>query len=596
MMVVFFTLFFSQAYSEEVKGTNILNFDQPWQFWANTSSPPIWPITTSPNTFDALSLLAPDFGVSMDRWANLQVNGEFQTGTAWWTGFYAPFSIRTQKQFTAYLPEILKTQKTLTKKGLPHYSRTELIVDAEESGLESMFFYTTFQVDNPETFAALQIQSKFEQGLEVYLNDTLLLSYQIPLPPATTAPEYTSQEAPPWLQMNVGKSARWEYAWQGLPNVLKKGENFISVKVVKSEKTANPLMYFDLQLRGYAIEWLKEPYLMNPSSRSMVVGWESSVIADGVVTVCEVNAPQSCQEFSSTASTLHQITLQNLKSNTQYEYEASFSYQNQVYRYPKQKFRTLPSSQQKFSFYLYGDSRGFDNIHKKVADSIVAHHQKNSSLFVIHTGDMVTHGYIWDLWESKFFTPSVSLYRELPIVPVTGNHEQNQKLYYDYFNLPGNEAYYNFTQGNTEFFAINTNISFSPKSAQYKWFEEQLRKSTAKWKIVMFHHPPYSCSPVRKPGEKYVREYLVPLMERYGVDLVLLGHDHLYGRSRDINGIIYVTSGGGGAGLYPAEPDEFNPVCIKQHHFVYFSVSTASIDWVAIDIKGNVIDTYQITK
>ena len=83
-------------------------------------------------------------------------------------------------------------------------------------------------------------------------------------------------------------------------------------------------------------------------------------------------------------------------------------------------------------------------------------------------------------------------------------------------------------------------------------------------------------------------------MEKYGVSLVLLGHDHLYGKTRDINGIIYVTSGGGGSPLYPAKTDEYSDVCIKAYNYVRFSVTDKKISWKAFDLDGKVIDTHTI--
>ena len=334
---------------------------------------------------------------------------------------------------------------------------------------------------------------------------------------------------------------------------------------------------------------------MNPKSDSVVLGYETSVSSNAEVIVCMQNEPNNCSVFTDNEpKTLHNITLNNLVPDTWYTYEARYMYRGTTTSYPVQKFRTLPSTKRDFSFYLYGDSRANEKVHSQIANRIVSDNQRSQSLFVVHTGDMVTHGYDWKLWEMHFFRPTENLYRTLPIVPVLGNHEQNQKLYYDYFDLPNNESWYSFKQGNAEFFALNTNIAFSPKSQQYKWFESALQKSTSKWKIVIFHHPPFSCSPSRKPGAMNVRNHLVPVMEKYKVNLVLLGHDHLYGRTNPINGIVYVTSGGGGAGLYSAEPDEFSPVCIRKHHFVRFDVKKEKLSWKAIDLNGNVIDEFQL--
>ena len=81
----------------------------------------------------------------------------------------------------------------------------------------------------------------------------------------------------------------------------------------------------------------------------------------------------------------------------------------------------------------------------------------------------------------------------------------------------------------------------------------------------------------RKDNREPDHEYLVPLMEEHGVDLVLLGHDHLYGRSRKVNGVTYVISGGGGSSLYRTSTDDIMEVCEKRYNYVRFQVSEQSI-------------------
>ena len=68
------------------------------------------------------------------------------------------------------------------------------------------------------------------------------------------------------------------------------------------------------------------------------------------------------------------------------------------------------------------------------------------------------------------------------------------------------------------------------------------------------------------------------------------GHDHLYGRTRPINGVVYLTSGGGGL-TYDGKADEYNDICVKAFHYVRLHVNDQHIKWSAIDIDGNTIET-----
>lgn len=73
---------------------------------------------------------------------------------------------------------------------------------------------------------------------------------------------------------------------------------------------------------------------------------------------------------------------------------------------------------------------------------------------------------------------------------------------------------------------------------QLDWLERTLASTDATWRIVALHHPPYSSGWHGSATD--VREAFQPIFERYGVQLVLAGHDHDYQRSVPINGITYV--------------------------------------------------------
>ena len=93
------------------------------------------------------------------------------------------------------------------------------------------------------------------------------------------------------------------------------------------------------------------------------------------------------------------------------------------------------------------------------------------------------------------------------------------------------------------------------RNAQLAWLNEALAKSEARWKVVFLHHSIYSAATRRggHGGERSVltlRALLEPIFVRGGVDLVLAGHDHHYGRStlQPVNSptghqVQYVTAG-----------------------------------------------------
>jgi len=128
-------------------------------------------------------------------------------------------------------------------------------------------------------------------------------------------------------------------------------------------------------------------------------------------------------------------------------------------------------------------------------------------------------------------------------------------------------------------------------SGQKAWLERELARERAGWTIVFFHHPLYSATPKRQVDDALRRARIAPLLERGKVDLVLAGHDHYYHRSHPVSvgrewTILHVTTGGGGAGLYEADPRDWTATYRRAHHYVWIDVespATARIEARAVD-------------
>lgn len=133
--------------------------------------------------------------------------------------------------------------------------------------------------------------------------------------------------------------------------------------------------------------------------------------------------------------------------------------------------------------------------------------------------------------------------------PSLGNHDwytKGAEPYLDYFTLPGNERYYDFIKGPIHFFVLDSDENepdgININSKQYKWFENEIKKSNKKFKIVYFHHAPYTSG---AHGSTLSMKWP---FEKLGVNFVLSGHDHDYERI-SVNGLQYVVVGTGGKEL-----------------------------------------------
>ncbi|MFP2898471.1 discoidin domain-containing protein [Corallococcus sp. 4LFB] len=175
-------------------------------------------------------------------------------------------------------------------------------------------------------------------------------------------------------------------------------------------------------------------------------------------------------------------------------------------------------------------------------------------------------------FQAHLFTPMAGLLREVPMFATPGNHEYvtNQaQPYLDSMYLPannpqGSERYYSFDWGPVHFLSLDSNCAVGlasadrcTLSAQKTWAEADLAANTRPWTVVFFHHPSWSSG--EHGSQLTMRRQFGPLFEKYGVDLVLTGHDHDYERSKPMygdnvasstqRGIPYLVVGSGGATL-----------------------------------------------
>jgi predicted phosphodiesterase len=175
-----------------------------------------------------------------------------------------------------------------------------------------------------------------------------------------------------------------------------------------------------------------------------------------------------------------------------------------------------------------------------------------------------------------------------------GNHDilvDGGHYEFDELNMP--HARYTRRVGNIEFFILNSN---SVNPTQTAWLEDRLAASTARWKIAVFHHPPWTCGGHR--GNSAVVAQWVPLFEQYGVDLVLSGHDHNYQRFAAENGVRYLVHGGGGQHLYAIEPCPagypHRVFARAVHGFLFLRARKGVLRAYSITPRGTIIDRVAI--
>jgi 3',5'-cyclic AMP phosphodiesterase CpdA len=170
-----------------------------------------------------------------------------------------------------------------------------------------------------------------------------------------------------------------------------------------------------------------------------------------------------------------------------------------------------------------------------------------------------------------------------------GNHDEPNERFYEHFNMNGKE-YYRFTKGNVAFYSLNSNYM---DKKQLDWLENELAKDTSEWKIAFCHHPPYS-SGGKHGSDKSLREVVEPLFVKYGVNVVLTGHDHFYERIKPQKGIYYFVSGAGGK-LRGGDVRENSPLTDKffdsDMSFMLVEIANNQMYFQAVSRTGETVDT-----
>lgn len=215
---------------------------------------------------------------------------------------------------------------------------------------------------------------------------------------------------------------------------------------------------------------------------------------------------------------------------------------------------------------------------------------------LVHTGDLVYYGDLVSRYTQVVERPFGPLLDAgVTIRPVLGNHD------FDYvatmrllerLGLPG--RYYSFRSGPVEFFMLDSTppeFGGGGGDAQLAWLIDRLGTSTARWKVVVVHHPPFSSA--SHGSDDAAPRALAPVLAEHGVDIVLSGHDHHYERTTPQRGVTYVVTGGGAkrSGVSGAE---FTAASADRLHFLVVDVEGDRMAIDAIDHRGEVFDRFTL--
>ena len=254
-----------------------------------------------------------------------------------------------------------------------------------------------------------------------------------------------------------------------------------------------------------------------------------------------------------------------------------------------------PAAQAKlWTFGFVGDTQ----LGEGIVDKIFARLHEAGVEFVLHLGDLVDDADREEQWR---YVLDQAAEHKLRLVPVVGNHDK--MLAYDdageirfrqYFpELP--ETFYRFSHRGLDFLLLNSERSLAPWSEQGRFLAWQLEHHP-RIAVVCLHRPVFTCGR-RDLGNQYLRRvWLHGRIADSQVALVLNGHHHYYDRTRSLDGITYVTSGGASHKLYGEEtPDERTALFrAGVNHFGMVDVYAGRFDVRVLDDEGKEFDRFSI--
>ncbi|OPA73809.1 metallophosphoesterase [Paenibacillus selenitireducens] len=375
---------------------------------------------------------------------------------------------------------------------------------------------------------------------------------------------------------------------------------------------------------------VKGPYLQWPTTDSMTIMWETSepasskvqvLVAERIHSGYQGNYKKPDQIHSTYSqegySTIHQLTVRDLDASTIYFYKIySENEQGEVESGPY-PLKTAVKKGEPFSFTVTSETggySGFDPSNGQINKNIFHQMQRYRPDFTLFVGDVVNDGENYEDWEKYFFGPGKEFMVNTPFYSCLGNHENNASWYYDFFAFAPPKNYYSFDYGDVHFLCLDSTdfIKFenyphstgemSPGNTQYDFLIDDLKSTSAKWKMVFFHYPPYVSGGYQVEDLRQ----LCPILEQYGVDLVFNSHTIVYERSHPLRagkidfdeGIVYIVAGGAGAmpqWLLPKR-DWHTSQSLAVPHFVQVVVTSDHLEMRAIDEEGRLFDTFRLRK
>ena len=350
------------------------------------------------------------------------------------------------------------------------------------------------------------------------------------------------------------------------------------------------------------------PLLQQVTGTSAGVLWETDRPLAATLSWARTADMKDARSITLPAGTsrLKEAVMTDLEPGQRYFYTVSVSTgPDQKKQYGPFAFNAAPPAGAPIVFAAISDTEARPHINAHLARKI----HSETPQFLINVGDLTDGGKLNQRaeWTHEYLAAMGDFMASTPVLPVMGNGEDDFVWFDRYHAYAAPEtSYYAHRHGDLEMFVLDSNLEVRDRAdpnfraRQRAWFEAALEASTAKWKIVAFHH---SAWPERNP--KPSSDFLT-LMETHGVDLVLTGHHHHYLRSWPLKanmpavsgGPLHVQLGNGGGNISPRPVTPDTRIARTYQGFGYLMVQIFGdeMQLTMHDQSGAVRDLFEIEK
>ncbi len=484
------------------------------------------------------------------------------------------------------------------------------------------YFRLAFPAAYVASYETLAVRLLHDDGAVVYLNGTEVLRSNLPAGFIT----YLTRA----LEATAGASER-NFAWFAIdPSLLKQHRNVLAVEIHQQRPDSSDIS-FDLELFAGDREFVtRGPYLQLATQDSVTVRWRTAVATDSSVWFGFLPGMLNKVVYDATLTQDHEVTLSGLLPDRKYFYAVGHGGRMLAGGDDDHFFVTQPEpgSWAARRLWILGDCGMGNDDARKVRDAFYRSAGPRRPDLVLLLGDNAYDDGLDTDYQAAVFDMYLTTLRTTPVWPTRGNHEVDYDAYLQIFSLPtqgeaggvpsGTEAYYSFDDANVHYLCLDSEGSDRTVGGpMWTWLEADLASSEQEWVVAFWHHPPYSKGSHDSDQELNLiemRQSFLPLLESYGVDLVLCGHSHSYERSFLIDGHYgdsttfndgFKKDGGDGrvdgSGAYQKDafPNEGAVYCVSgsssqvdngslDHPAMFFAVST--LGSVILEVEGKRLD------